>query len=148
MQSTTLTVGLTDATVGTTTFFVASSSADFTPATFTTAIAAGQTTVSIPLTFDGTSSVTSETLTITVPGYASGTCTVRRTITTGTSSTTTATGSTSGVAGVVTAANAFLATLSTAQQTAVQLALTKTNPSDGRTCRGALPSGTGWSSVR
>ncbi len=126
-QSTTLTVGLTGATVGTTTFAIASSSANFTPATFTTALTAGQTTVVIPLTFDGTSSVTSETLTITVPGYASGTCTAVATITTGASSTTIATGSTSGVAGVVTAANAFLATLTDAQKTTVQPALTKAN---------------------
>ena len=126
-QSATLTVGLTDATVGTTTFAIASSSSDFTPATFTTALTAGQTTVAIPLTFDGTSSATTETLTITVPGYASGTCTVGATITTGTSSTTTATGSTSGVAAVTTAANAFLATLTDAQKTTVQPALTKAN---------------------
>ncbi len=52
-QSTTLTVGLTDATVGsTTTFAIASSGADFTPTTFTTAITAGQATVAIPPTFD------------------------------------------------------------------------------------------------
>lgn len=124
-QSTTLTVGVSNATAGSATFAIASSSSDFTPATYTTTLTAGQTTVAIPLAFDGTSSATSETVTVTTSGYASGTCTAVATITSGTSSTTATAGTT--VANVVAAANAFLATLSTTQQTTVQLALTKAN---------------------
>lgn len=124
-QSTTLTVGVSNATAGSATFAIASSGNDFTPTTFTTTLTAGQTTVAIPLTFDGTSSVTSETVSVSTSGYASGTCTAVATITSGTSSTTATAGTT--VANVVAAANAFLATLSTTQQTTVQLALTKAN---------------------
>lgn len=124
-QSTTLTVGLTDATAGSATFAITSSSGDFTPATYSTTVTAGQTAVAIPLIFDGTSSATSSTITVTASGYASGTCTAAATITSGTSSTTVTAGTT--VANVVAAANAFLATLSTAQQSTVQLALTKAN---------------------
>ena len=124
-QSTTLTVGVSNATAGSATFAIASTSADFTPTTYTTTLTAGQTSVAIPLVFDGTSSVTSETVTVS-SSYASGTCTAIATITSGGTSSTTATSGTT-VAKVVTAANAFLATLSTAQQTTVQLTLTKAN---------------------
>lgn len=124
-QSTTLTVGLSNATAGSATFTLASSSADFSPTTYTTTLTAGQSSVAIPLTFDGSSSVNSETITIT-SSYASGTCTAIATISGGTSSTT-ATSGTSSVSTVVAAANAFLATLSTSQQTAVVLTYSKTN---------------------
>lgn len=124
-QSTTLTVGLSNASAGSATFSLTSSSADFSPATYTTTLTAGQSSVAIPLTFDGSSSVTSETITIT-SSYASGTCTAVATISGGTSSTT-ATSGTSSVSAVVVAANAFIATLSTTQQAAVVLAYTKEN---------------------
>lgn len=124
-QSTTLTVGLTNATAGSATFTLASSSSDFSPATYTTTLTAGQSSVAIPLTFDGSSSVSSETITVS-SSYASGTCSAIATITSGTSSTTATTG-TSSVSAVVTAANAFLATLSTTQQAAVVLTYNQTN---------------------
>ena len=86
-QSTTLTVGLSNATAGSATFTLASSSADFSPTAYTTTLTAGQSSVTIPLTFDGSSTVSSETITVT-SSYASGTCTAIATISTGTSSTT------------------------------------------------------------
>lgn len=126
VQSTTLTIGLSNATAGSVTFALTSSGSDFTPATYTTTVTADQTSVAIPLSFDGTSSVSSETISVSASGYASGTCTAIATITGGTSSTTATTG-TSSVSAVVAAANAFLATLSTTQQSAVVLAYSKTN---------------------
>ena len=114
----------------------------------TTAIMAGQATVAIPLTFDGTSSATTQTLTVTVPGYASDTCTVGATITTSASNTTTTTPLPSCVASVVTTASAVLATLTDARKTTVQPALTKATLPDGRTCRRASIAETGWNVVR
>ncbi len=124
--STTLTVGLSNATAGSATFTLVSSGGHFTPATYTTTVTAGQASVAIPLTFDGTASVTSETLTI-GSIYASGTCTVTAAITSGSSGTITPGTSSTGLAGVVAAAEAFKATLTAAQLTALQLIYTKTN---------------------
>jgi blue copper oxidase len=71
-QSTTLNLNIANATTATVTFAIASSGSDFMPTTFTIAIVAGQTTVAIPLTFDGISGLTSETISVSATGYASG----------------------------------------------------------------------------
>lgn len=67
-----LSVGLSNATAGLVTFAVNSSGADFTPAIYTSNITAGQTSVDIPLIFDGTSNLTSETITVSASSYATG----------------------------------------------------------------------------
>jgi hypothetical protein len=73
-QPLTLTVGITRAKAGKVTFKIVSAGSDFTPATFAATLTEGQTTVAIPLSFDGTSALTSETLTVTAPDYATGSC--------------------------------------------------------------------------
>lgn len=80
-QPFTLTVGLTKAKAGKATFKIMSAGSDFTPATFATTLKDGQTTVAIPLSFDGTSALTSETITVTAPDYATGSCANAVTIT-------------------------------------------------------------------
>lgn len=126
-QSTTLSVGLNDAIDGSITFTITSS--DFTPATYTATVKEGQTSVAIPLTFDGTASVPSETITVSAASYGTGVCSSVATISSGTSATTTTDCSTATTttAKVVCAAEAFLATLSNAQKTAVVLDYNKTN---------------------
>lgn len=129
-QSTTLSVGLSDALAGSITFNVVSSHADFTPTTYTTTVTAGQASVGIPLTFDGTSNATSETITVSATAYGTGFCSAVATISAGASTTTTTTDcstATTPTARVVCAANAFLATLSDAQKSAVVLSYTKEN---------------------
>ena len=71
-QNTTLTVNLSNATAANVSFSIVSSGNDFTPITFTTAITAAQTSVAIPIVFDGTTALTSETITITATAYATG----------------------------------------------------------------------------
>ena len=83
-QSTTLTIALANAIVGSVTFSIASSGNDFTPTTFTTTLTAGQTSIAIPLSFDGTTTLTSETITVSASGYT-GIPTVTATIGTTTS---------------------------------------------------------------
>ncbi|MBD2753400.1 DUF3500 domain-containing protein [Spirosoma validum] len=129
-QSTTLSVGLSDALAGSITFNIASSNSNFTPTTYTTTVTVGQASVAIPLTFDGTSSVTSETITVSATTYGTGVCTAVATISAGSSTTTTTTDcstATTPTAKVVCAANAFLATLNDAQKSAVVLSYTKDN---------------------
>lgn len=71
-QNTTLTVNISNATAANVSFSIVSSGNDFTPTTFTTAIAALQTSITIPIVFDGTSALTSETITVSATAYASG----------------------------------------------------------------------------
>ena len=142
-QRTTLTVGLNDAVAGSVTFVLASSSSDFTPDTYTTTVTDGQTAVAIPLTFDGTSGVTSETITVSATSYGTGVCSTVATISSGT--TTDCSSATTTTAKVVCAAEAFLATLSTAQKSAIVLDYTKANAVKwsnlpcGSNCRVGLP---------
>ncbi|UFH54176.1 DUF3500 domain-containing protein [Spirosoma sp. KNUC1025] len=127
-QNTTLSVGLNNATAGSVTFNLVSS--DFTPTTYTTTVKDGQTSVAIPLTFDGTATITSETITVSAPSYALGSCAIATTITEGSSTTTTTpdcSTATTTTEKVVCAANAFLATLTDAQKTAVVLSYNQTN---------------------
>ena len=129
-QTTTLSVGLNDAISGSVTFNIVSSSTNFTPATYTTTVTDDQTSVDIPLTFDGTSSVTSETITVSASSYASGSCATVATISAGSSTTTTTTDcstATTTTARVVCAADAFLATLTDAQKASVVLAYSQTS---------------------
>jgi blue copper oxidase len=79
-QTTTLTVTLANATAAAVVFSIASSGNNFTPATYTTAITAGQLTVAIPLSFDGTTTLTSETITVSATAYATGTPSTTATI--------------------------------------------------------------------
>ncbi|MGI4886945.1 MAG: DUF3500 domain-containing protein [Janthinobacterium lividum] len=116
-QTTTLTVGLSNATAGAVTFNLVSSGSDFTPTTYTTTLTAGQTTVAIPLSFDGTSTLTSETITVSAASGYSGSCTAAATIGATASSCASAT---TPVAKVLCAIDAFKATLTTTQQAAVQ----------------------------
>ncbi|WP_420150167.1 DUF3500 domain-containing protein [Spirosoma sp.] len=130
IQGATLSVGLKDATAGSVTFNIISSSPDFSPATYTTPVTDGQTSVAIPLRFDGTSSVTSATFTVSAGTYASGFCSTTATISAGSSTTTTTPDcgtATTTVAKVVCAANAFLATLTDAQKSDVVLTYDQTN---------------------
>ncbi|GAB4021633.1 DUF3500 domain-containing protein [Spirosoma koreense] len=127
-QSTTLTVGLNDATAGLVTFAITSSGADFSPETYSTTVTSGQTSVAIPLTFDGTSSATSETITVTATSYGTGNCSVVATLSPTSSTTTTdCSTATTNTAKVVCAAEAFLATLSATQKAAVVLDYSKAN---------------------
>ena len=143
-QSTTLTVGLSNALAGSVTFAITSS--DFTPQTYTTTVTDGQTTVAIPLTFDGTASLTSETITVSATSYGTGICSTVATISTGSSTTTTTDCSTAttNTAKVVCAAEAFLATLSSTQKAAVVLSYAQANAIKwsnlpcGSTCRVGL----------
>lgn len=123
-QPTTLTVGLSNATAGAVTFNLVSSGSDFTPTTYTTTLTAGQTTVAIPLSFDGTSTLTSETITVTAASGYSGSCTAAATI--GATATSCASATTP-VAKVLCAIDAFKATLSTTQQAAVQFSYLQAN---------------------
>lgn len=145
-QRTTLTVGLNDAVAGSVTFVLTSSNSDFTPDTYTTTVTNGQTSVAVPLIFDGTSSVTSETITVSATSYGTGVCSAVATISATTSGTTTDCNSTTTTtAKVVCAAEAFLATLSTEQKAAVVLEYTKANAIKwsnvrcGSDCRSGLP---------
>lgn len=127
-QSSTLTVGLNDAIAGSITFALTSSSSDFSPEIYTTTVVDGQTSVAIPLTFDGTSNVTSETITISATSYGIGTCSAVATISAATSGTTTdCSSATTNTARVVCAAEAFLSTLSTEQRSAVVLPYAQAN---------------------
>jgi blue copper oxidase len=78
-QNATLTIGVANAAVASATFSIVSTGNDFTPATFTTAITAGQTSVAIPVIFDGTTTLTSETITVSASTYATGTPTATAT---------------------------------------------------------------------
>lgn len=78
-QTTALTVGLSNTTAGAVTFNLVSSGSAFTPPPITTTLAAGQTTVAMPLGFDGTSTLTSEATTVSAASY-SGSCTAAATI--------------------------------------------------------------------
>lgn len=71
-QNTTLTVNLSNATAANVVFSIVSSGNDFTPTTFTTGITAAQTSVAIPLVFDGTTALTSETITVSATAYGTG----------------------------------------------------------------------------
>ena len=126
-QSTTLSVGLSNAVAGSITFAIVS--ADFTPNTYTTTVKDGQTSVAIPLTFDGTTSFTSETITVSATSYGVGTCATSVTISAATSTTTSpdCSTATTQTARVVCAAEAFMATLTTAQKAALVLDYTKAN---------------------
>jgi blue copper oxidase len=84
-QNTTLTVNIANAVAATVSFSIVSSGNDFTPTVYTTAITAGQASVAIPIVFDGSSTLTSETITTSAAAYASGTPVVTATIGTGTS---------------------------------------------------------------
>lgn len=68
-QSTSLTVALAHAIAGSVIFSIISSGNDFTPKTYTTTLTAGQANVAIPLSFNGTSTLTSETITVSATGY-------------------------------------------------------------------------------
>lgn len=68
-QSTSLTVALAHAIAGSVIFSIISSGNDFTPKTYTTTLTAGQASVAIPLSFNGTSTLTSETITVSATGY-------------------------------------------------------------------------------
>jgi blue copper oxidase len=78
-QNTTLTVGLTNATAASVTFSIASSGNDFTPTTFTSAITAAQTSVAIPIIFDGSTTLSSETITVSTTAYTTSTVTTTAT---------------------------------------------------------------------
>ena len=144
-QSTTLLVGLSNAMAGSVTFTLVSSNADFSPTTYTTSVANEQTSVAIPLRFDGTASVTSETITVSALSYGTGTCAAVATISAGSSTTTTdCSTATTPTAKVVCAAEAFLATLSTAQKAAVLLDYSRANAINWSNlpcanCRAGLP---------
>lgn len=146
-QNTTLTVGLNDAIAGLITFALTSSNADFTPTTYTTTVTDGQLSVAIPLTFDGTSEVTTETITVSATSYGLGACSPVATISAGTSTTTApdCSTATTPTAKVVCAAEAFLATLSATQKAMVLLEYTKENATKwsnlpcGSACRLGLP---------
>ena len=71
-QTTTLTVGLSYAKAGAVAFNLVSSGSAFTPPPITTTLAAGQTTVAMPLGFDGTSTLTSEAITVSAGGWLFG----------------------------------------------------------------------------
>lgn len=126
-QSTTLLVGLNDAVAGSITFAITNS--NFTPTTYIATVEEGQTSVAIPLIFDGTSSAQTETITVSAAAYGTGTCTPVATISSGTSATTTTDCSTATTptAQVVCAAQAFLSTLTDAQKAAVLLEYNKDN---------------------
>jgi hypothetical protein len=126
-QSTTLSVGLSNAVAGSITFAIVS--ADFTPNTYTTTVKDGQTSVAIPLTFDGTTSLTSETITVSASSYGTGTCATTATVSAGSSMTTSpdCSTATTQAARVVCAAEAFMATLTTAQKAALVLDYNKAN---------------------
>jgi hypothetical protein len=79
-QNTVLKVGLTGAVAGAAQFNIASSGQDFTPATFKATLTAGQTLLEIPLVFDGTSTLTSETITVSSTNFGTGVCTTTATI--------------------------------------------------------------------
>lgn len=127
-QSTTLLVGLNDAVAGSFTFTINSSGSNFTPATYTATVMDGQTSVAIPLIFDGTASITSETISVS-SSYALGACAVVATISAETSATTTTDCSTATTTAtrVVCTAEAFLATLSAEQKAAVLLDYSQAN---------------------
>ena len=80
VQNASLTVDLSNATAASVTFSIVSSGSDFAPTTFTTAITTGQTSVIIPVSFDGTTTLTSETITVSASAYATGTPSVTATI--------------------------------------------------------------------
>jgi len=84
-QAATLTVTIANATAANVSFSITSSASDFTPTTYSTAVTAGQTSVAIPVSFDGSSTVTTETITVSANTY-NGTPTTTATI--GTSSST------------------------------------------------------------
>jgi hypothetical protein len=85
-QTTVLKVGLKNATAGPIVFAIAGLGNDFMPNTHTATITAGQTSVDIPITFDGTSTLTLEPIVVAATGAATGSCTVKTTIETGSSS--------------------------------------------------------------
>ncbi len=77
-QNATLTVGLTNAVAGTVTFTISGSS-DFTPTSYPVYINNGQSSVNIPVTFDGTATPGNYTLGISASGYT-GSCNVNVTV--------------------------------------------------------------------
>ncbi|MGI4832460.1 MAG: DUF3500 domain-containing protein [Janthinobacterium lividum] len=116
-------MGLSNAAAGSVAFNLASSGSDFTPTTYTT-VTAGQPTVAVPLSFDGTSTLTSETITVTAAATYTGSCTAAATIGATASS---CSGATTPVAKVLCAIDAFKATLSTTQLAAVQFSYLQAN---------------------
>jgi hypothetical protein len=87
-QNTVLKVGLNNAPAGAATFAISSNGSDFSPTTFTTTLTAGQTLLEIPLVFDGTTALTTETITVSSSKFGATTCTTNATITPAGTSTT------------------------------------------------------------